>query len=93
MDLSILEESNFSLESFNSLDSNSLLSFLDTQLYRFQNSQVPGTYVFATLEERNRIIQDFPQFNLEGEAFTVADNRDVDNLIQFNRFQSVTVPG
>jgi hypothetical protein len=37
--------------------------------YRFQNTLVPGTYLFVGEEERQNILANFPQFVEEGVAF------------------------
>jgi hypothetical protein len=65
---------------------------LNTPLNRFQNSNLPGTYLFATEQESISIRQNFPNFREEGRAFSVAVQPG-DNLIQFNRFQNSLVPG
>jgi peptidyl-prolyl cis-trans isomerase A (cyclophilin A) len=44
---------------------------LGTQIYRFQNTNVPGTYLFAGPAEAENILANFPNFSLEGEAFEV----------------------
>jgi hypothetical protein len=67
-------------------------NLLDSPIYRFNNSELPGTYLFASEAETNSIINNFPQFELEGFAFYVADQPN-DNLIRFNRFQNEDVPG
>ena len=59
---------------------------LNTTFTRYQNSDLPGTFLFVTGEERNTIA-DFPQFVEEGDAFTVSDQPD-DDLIVFNRFRN-----
>ena len=69
----------------------SVVDNLDTTLTRYQNSDLPGTFLFATEEERESIAQ-FPQFVEEGDAFTVSDQPD-DGLIVFNRFRNDDVPG
>ncbi len=65
---------------------------LNTPLNRFQNSNLPGTYLFATEQESIGIRQNFPNFIEEGRAFSVAIQPG-DNLIRFNRFQNNLVPG
>lgn len=45
---------------------------LGTDYYRLQNTQVPGTYIFVDEQEKNNILANFPQFQLEGVAFEVA---------------------
>lgn len=57
---------------------------LRTPLYRFQNSQIPGTYLFVGEEEKNNIIRQFPQFKLEGLAFQVASQEKGDPLTTGN---------
>ena len=46
-------------------------SELGTDFYRFQNTVQPGTYLFATGEERENINQNFPDLVEEGIAFSV----------------------
>jgi peptidyl-prolyl cis-trans isomerase A (cyclophilin A) len=75
-----------------SVSINNRLDLLDTQLFRFQNTELPGTYLFVGQEERQNIQANFPQFLEEGPAFKVA-NEPGDNLIRFNRFQNLAVPG
>ena len=65
---------------------------LDTPVNRFQNSDRPGTYLYAGEEESQNIRANFPNFTEEGLAFNVAD-RPGDDLISFNRFQNSNVPG
>ncbi len=65
---------------------------LDTQLIRFQNSDRPGTFLFATEGESVSIRENFPNFIEEGPAFKVA-SQPGDDLIRFNRFQNSAVPG
>jgi predicted outer membrane repeat protein len=42
-----------------------------TTFYRFQNEDKPGTYLFAGPEERQNILENFPNFTEEGAAFEV----------------------
>ncbi len=65
---------------------------LNTPLNRFQNKDIPGTYLFATEGESASIRQDFPNFVEEGQAFSVSTTPG-DGLIQFNRFQNKDIPG
>jgi hypothetical protein len=65
---------------------------LNDSLTRFQNSDRPGTYLFAGEEESKSIRQNFPNFREEGFAFNVSNEPD-DELIVFNRFQNNAVPG
>ena len=65
---------------------------LETDIYRFQNSDVPGTYIFAGAEESENIRANFPNFIEEGVAFKVAVEPG-DDLFAFYRFQNSNVPG
>ena len=40
-------------------------------VFRFQNSQRPGTYIFVLAEEAQNIRDNFPNFVEEGIAFEV----------------------
>ena len=67
---------------------------LPNTLNRFQNSDTPGSYMYAGEEESVNIRANFPQFVEEGEAFEVSlQAKDDDDLIAFNRFQNSDVPG
>ncbi len=70
----------------------SVVDNLNTPFFRFQNSDRPGTYLFAGEPESQSIRQNFPNFVEEGFAFYVGDVPD-DDLIVFNRFQNTAVPG
>ena len=65
---------------------------LDIPINRFQNSNLPGTYLFAGEPESQNIRANFPNFTEEGQAFKVADEPE-DDLIQINRFQNSDLPG
>lgn len=65
---------------------------LGDPLFRFQNSNLPGTYLFAGEGERENIRANFPNFIEEGFAFNVSLEAG-DDLIRFNRFQNSLVPG
>ena len=67
-------------------------NLLDTAFTRFQNSAVPGTYVYATGAEADGIRANYPDFIEEGVAFTAAIAPN-DELIAINRLQSNEVPG
>ncbi|MBL1210139.1 hypothetical protein [Geminocystis sp. GBBB08] len=56
-------------------------------IYRFQNRDIRGVYLFVGEEERQNIIVNYPNFIEEGEAFKVGMNPD-DDLIVMNRFQN-----
>ena len=60
--------------------------------FRFQNSAVPGTYLYATGAEAENIRQNLPGFVEEGVAFNAAIEPG-DELIPFYRFQSNQRPG
>ena len=64
----------------------------DTPLYRFQNTDRPGTYLYVGEEERASILANHRNFREEGYAFRVADENGVGG-IPIYRFQSKAVPG
>ncbi|MEM9275437.1 MAG: hypothetical protein AAGA80_21090, partial [Cyanobacteria bacterium P01_F01_bin.143] len=68
------------------------LDSLDTEFVRFQNSSIPGTYVYATGEEADSIRSNQPGFVEEGVAFSAAIEAD-DDLIALNRLESNQLPG
>ena len=68
------------------------LKELDTPLYRFHNTDVPGTYLYVDAEERSNILENFPNFREEGYAFKVADEPGF-GVIPMHRFQSIENPG
>ncbi len=74
------------------LNDDDIAPVLDTPINRFQNSNVPGTYLFAGEEESVSITADFPEFLEEGRAFNVADE-PADDLILLNRFRNSNVSG
>ena len=47
-------------------------SEVGTTIFRFQNTDQPGTFLFADAQERTSILANFPQFVEEGAAFNVA---------------------
>ncbi|MGI0479895.1 peroxidase family protein [Geminocystis sp. CENA526] len=59
---------------------------------RFQNSLVPGTYLYADEAESVSIRQNFPQFEEEGTAF-YAYGADANKGQDFYRFQNTQLPG
>ncbi|MBL1209701.1 choice-of-anchor Q domain-containing protein [Geminocystis sp. GBBB08] len=65
---------------------------LNTSIYRFQNTSLPGTYLFVGESERQSIKQNNPNFVEEGFAFSVAVQPG-DNLIPIYRFQNTAVAG
>lgn len=69
------------------------LSLLDTTFNRFSNRQVAGTYLFATEGESESIRANFGNiFSEDGAAFKVATIPN-DDLVRFNRFANLNVPG
>ncbi|BAQ60146.1 alkaline phosphatase [Geminocystis sp. NIES-3708] len=67
-------------------------SLLNTPIYRFQNTSLPGTYLFAGEGERQSIKQNNPNFVEEGFAFSVAVQPG-DDLIPIYRFQNTSIAG
>lgn len=67
-------------------------SLLQTPIYRFQNRNQSGTYLFAGEEESNNIRQSFPEFEEEGFAFFVGAQAN-DDLLPMYRFHNDNVPG
>jgi hypothetical protein len=65
---------------------------LNTPVYRFQNTAVPGTYLYVGEEERQDILDNFPNFTEEGRAFQVGVAPG-DNLLPIYRFQNTSQPG
>ncbi|MGK7892387.1 MAG: hypothetical protein AB4372_01720 [Xenococcus sp. (in: cyanobacteria)] len=65
---------------------------LDTPFIRFQNSGVPGTYVYATGAEADNIRANFPGFVEEGVAFNAAIEPN-DDLIALSRLENNQTPG
>ncbi|AFZ52467.1 choice-of-anchor Q domain-containing protein [Cyanobacterium aponinum] len=67
-------------------------SLLNTPIFRFQNQDVAGTYLYAQEQEAQQIRSRYPNFIEEGQAFKVADQQ-ADGLIRINRFQNTDIPG
>ena len=65
---------------------------LTDKLYRLQNSNLVGTYLFTGEEELRSITVNYPEFVLEGEAFKVSFELQ-DELVRFNRFRNRDLPG
>lgn len=65
---------------------------LNTTVNRFQNEDVPGTYLFASEGESQGIRDNFGNFKEEGTAFKVSSEPG-ENLIPLYRFQSIPNPG
>ncbi len=67
-------------------------SLLKTPLYRFQNQEQVGTYLYATGGESESIRRNFPQFAEEGFAFFVGMSPN-DDLTPMYRFHNNDIPG
>lgn len=65
---------------------------LETNIFRFQNEDVPGTYIYVGYEEAQNITNNFDNFTEEDFAFQVGIEAD-DDLIPMYRFQSEVNPG
>ena len=68
----------------------SLSNKLTTPIIRFQNTDKPGTYLFAGEQEAASIRQNYKGFKEEGLAFQVAVNKDDPLMQPFYRFQNTT---
>ena len=61
-------------------------------IYRFQNLNARGTYLYVAEQERTSVINNFPNFEEEGVAFQVSlEPRE--GFIPLYRFQSLLTPG
>lgn len=67
-------------------------SALNNPIYRFQNTEIPGTYLYVGEEERQSILNNYPKFEEEGFAFSVA-TQPGDGLIPIYRFQNTQIQG
>jgi hypothetical protein len=65
---------------------------LNTPIYRFQNTNEPGTYIYVGEQERQNILANFPQFDEEGFTFKVGVTPG-DDLLPMYRFQNTNIPG
>ncbi|MEM9272181.1 MAG: serine hydrolase domain-containing protein [Cyanobacteria bacterium P01_F01_bin.143] len=65
---------------------------LDTPFIRFQNSDIPGTYVYVTETEAEAINDNLPGFVEEGVAFNAAIAPH-DDLVAFSRLENNQLPG
>ena len=66
--------------------------FVPSPIYRFQNLNARGTYLYVATPERANVLQNFPNFEEEGLAFNVSLEARED-FIPLYRFQSLLVPG
>lgn len=77
------------------LDTNSFVTLdveFEGDFVRFQNSNAPEAYIYATGNEVHNIRNNFPDFVEEGIAFNAAIEPD-DELIPFYRFQNNQISG
>jgi hypothetical protein len=81
-----------SYELLTSANLSSANALLNTPIFRFQNTTLPGTYLYAAQQESQSIRANNPEFVEEGFAFNVAVEPS-DDLIRINRFQNSDVPG
>lgn len=71
-------------------DGNDIL--FNNPIYRFQNTDKIGTYLYVTQNERIDIRRNFPNFQEEGIAFK-ASIQPGDDLISLYRFENTQQPG
>ncbi|BAQ61689.1 alkaline phosphatase [Geminocystis sp. NIES-3708] len=67
-------------------------SLLNSPVFRFQNKNVAGTYLYAGSQESQNIRNNFSNFQEEGIAFNVSDVPK-DDLIAIYRFQNIAKTG
>ncbi|MBL1209034.1 MAG: hypothetical protein FWJ34_04710 [Geminocystis sp. GBBB08] len=67
-------------------------SLLNEPIYRFQNQNQLGTYLYTAEKEKTNIESNFFNFKLEGLAFFVGISTH-DNLITIYRFHNNNIPG
>lgn len=65
---------------------------LNNPIFRFQNTALPGSYLFVGEEERQNILRNYPTFKEEGFAFNVA-SAPGDSLQPIYRFQNTVFSG
>lgn len=87
-----VEENNVGNESETNQSTDDLSMFMDTPIYRLQNLDRPGTYLYAGEEEVRNIGRNYPQFQLEGLAFNVSETADED-LLTIYRFRNQNIAG
>jgi hypothetical protein len=83
----LLTSANFASANFSSLNSS-----LNTPINRFQNTSIPGTYLYTGEQESQNIRANNPEFVDEGFAFNVGIAPG-DDLIPMYRFQNTSIPG
>lgn len=67
-------------------------SLLNQAIYRFQNNNLSGTYLYAGETEKMSIEANYPNFELEGLAFYTSLSPD-DSLIPIYRFHNNNING
>lgn len=67
-------------------------TLLNQPIYRFQNKNISGTYLYVGEAEKVNIQANYPNFELEGLAFHVSSSAD-DSLIPIYRFQNKNING
>ena len=67
-------------------------TLLRQPIYRLQNSQQQGTYIYVNEAEKDNILRNFPQFDLEGIAFNVSNTPD-DDLTAIYRWRNLNIAG
>lgn len=67
-------------------------SLLNQPIYRFQNKNLQGTYLYVGETEKRSIEANYPNFELEGLAFYTSSSPD-DSLIPIYRFQNNNIKG
>ncbi|MGI0483104.1 SGNH/GDSL hydrolase family protein [Geminocystis sp. CENA526] len=67
-------------------------SWLNTPMYKFENTDIPNTYLYVGEEERKSVIENYPIFAEKDIDFYVGIEPD-DDLIVINRFQNQDIAG
>ncbi|BAQ62736.1 alkaline phosphatase [Geminocystis sp. NIES-3708] len=78
--------------SINNQSINKIDSLLNNPIYRFQNQNQLGNYLYTGEQEKTNIQNNFSEFKLEGLAFYVGISAN-DNLTTIYRFQNSNIPG
>lgn len=82
-----------SLSTISTTGGNNKQSSLDSPIYRFRNTRVPGTYLYANAQEAESIRRNYANFfQEEGVAFYVSETPN-DDLIPITRFRNKNTPG
>lgn len=78
--------------SINNQPINAVDSLLNSPIYRFQNQNQLGNYLYTGEQEKTNIQNNFSHYTLEGLAFYVALSPK-DDLMTIYRFQNSNIPG